>query len=85
MNVSADGILAAQSFIDDLQAAACKYQSESSAEAKLLLHTIMQELAMLKMLVTQVSHRICLHSLSCAVCCDYHSCELCAGLAETFQ
>lgn len=67
MDVSADGILAAQSFIDDLQAAACKYQSESSAEAKVLLHTIMQELTMLKMLVTQVSHCICLQSLFRAV------------------
>lgn len=53
MEVSPQGILAAQTFIDDLQAAAFKYQSDSGAEAKLLLHIIMQELAMLKTLVTQ--------------------------------
>lgn len=84
MEVSTNGILVAQTFIDDLQAAACKYQSESNLEAKLLLHTIMQELAMLKMLVNKVSHYFALKSLSwlgdgC------HICELCAGLAETFK
>lgn len=63
MEVSTNGILVAQTFIDDLQTAACKYQSESNLEAKHLLRTIMQELAMLKMLVNKVSH-FALKSLS---------------------
>ena len=55
MDVSPKGILAAQAFIDDLQAAAFKYQSETSASTKEILHTTMQALSMLKSLVNQVS------------------------------
>ena len=54
-DVSCEGILAAQTFIDELQTAAFRYQSETNAEAKVMLNTIMQELAMLRTLVTQVS------------------------------
>ena len=55
MDVSPDGILAAQAFIDGLQAAAFPYQTETNADSKELLHTILQALDMLKTLVTQVS------------------------------
>lgn len=55
MNVLPHDILAAQAFIDDLQAAAFRYQSETSAGTKGILHTTMQALAMLKTLVNQVS------------------------------
>lgn len=55
MDVPPHGILAAQTLIDDLQAAAFLYQRETNANSKELLHTILQALAMLKTLVTQVS------------------------------
>lgn len=55
MDVSPHGILAAQAFIDDLQAAAFRYQSQTSAGTKEILHATMQALAMLKTLVNQVS------------------------------
>lgn len=55
MDVPPHGILAAQTFIDNLQALAFSFQTETNANSKELLHTTLQALAMLKTLVTQVS------------------------------
>lgn len=56
MKTSNQGIVVAQNFIDDLQAAACKCQSDLDCDSQRLLHVIMQELDMLKILATQVLH-----------------------------
>ena len=54
LKTSDQGIVAAQNFMDDLQAAACKCQSDMDRSSYMLLDVIMQELKMLKILATQV-------------------------------